>query len=143
MVHRIKKVLSSNGINCQIVCPSGVSCDACGDAASTVHSFYGLQTGELPVDLLIERNNVVTQISGVNVLIWDEVSMSSRRLFELVNALHHHLLEKSYALGGIQVILVGDFRQLKPVRNLLDKGDPIYESKLFDTVFPHRIAKDS
>lgn len=143
VVQRIKKVLSSKGINCQIVCPSGVSCDAYGGAASTVHSYYGLQTAELPVDLLIERslgrNNIVAQISGVNVLIWDEVSMSSQRLFELVNALHNRLLENSYPFGGIQVILVGDFRQLKPVRNLLDKGDPIYESKLFDAVFPHRI----
>ena len=42
VVQRIKQVFSSKGINCQIVCPSGVSCDAYGGAASTVHSYYGL-----------------------------------------------------------------------------------------------------
>lgn len=143
VVQKIKKVLASKGVNCQIICPSGVSCDAYEGVAATVHSYYGLQTAEMPIDILIQRalsrNNIVTQICGVDVIIWDEVSMSSRRIFELVNALHDNLLENTYAFGGIQVILVGDFRQLKPVKSLVDKGEPVYESQLFDAVFPHRI----
>ena len=99
MVQAIKKVLTLKGINCQIVCPNGVSCDAYGGVATTVHSHYGLQTAEMPVDLLIQRalsrNNVVTQICDVEVLIWDEVSMSSKRIFELVNALHNRLSANS------------------------------------------------
>ena len=147
VVQAIKKVLASKGLNCQIVCPSGVSCNAYEGVAATVQSYYGLQTAEMPIDILIQRalsrNNIVTQICGVDVIIWDEVSMSSRRIFELVNALHDNLSENTYAFGGIQVILVGDFLQLKPVKRkenqLLKKGDPVYESQLFDTAFPHRI----
>ena len=37
------------------------------------------------------------------------------------------------------MILVGDFWQLKPIPNLLDKGIPVYQSKLFDEAFLHRV----
>ena len=108
VVKTIKKVLGSKGLNCQIVCPSGVFCNAYEGVAATVHSYYGLQTAEMPIDILIQRalsrNNILTQICGVDVIIWDEVSMSSQRIFELVNALYDNLSENTYAFGGIQVI---------------------------------------
>ncbi len=65
--------------------------------------------------------------------------MSSQRIFELVNILHHMVSKNSLPFGGIQVILVGDFLQLKPIRTLLDKGSPIFDSKLFHEAFPHRV----
>ena len=143
VVEKIKKILTSRGKKCQIVCSSGISCDAYDGLASTVHSHYGLQTAELPFPLLLERslsrNNVVEQIRDVDVLVWDEISMSSSRVFELVNAIHHRLSQNANAFGGIQVLLVGDFWQLKPVKSALDAGRPIYESEIFNTVFPHRI----
>ena len=81
VVEKIRKILTSRGKKCQIVCSSGISCDAYDGLASTVHSYYGLQTAELPFPLLLERslsrNNVVEQIRDVDVLVWDEISMSS------------------------------------------------------------------
>ena len=143
VVERIRKILTSKGKKCQIVCSSGISCDAYDGLASTVHSHYGLQTAELPFPSLLERslstNNVVEQIRDVDVLVWDEISMSSVRVFELVNIIHHRLSQNANAFGGIQVLLVGDFWQLKPVRSALDAGRPIYESEIFNTAFPHRI----
>ncbi len=73
------------------MCSSRISCDAYDGLASTDHSHYGLQTAGLPCPLLLERslsrNNVVEQIRDVDVLVWDEISMSSMRVFELVIAL--------------------------------------------------------
>ena len=124
------------------MCSSGIACDAYDGFASTVHSHYGLQTAELPCPLLLERslsrNNVVEQIRSVDVLVWDEISMSSMRVFELVNAIHHRLSNNANAFGGMQVLLVGDLWQLKPMRSLLDPGKSIYDSELFDAVFPHK-----
>ena len=95
------------------MCPSGVTCKVYDELASTVHSFYGLQLAELPALLVmqrsLERNDIVNQIQSVDVLIWDEISMSSLRLLHMVDLLHQKIQKKSLPLGGIQVILAGDF----------------------------------
>jgi hypothetical protein len=120
-----------------------VSCEPYNGVAKTIHSQYGLKTCELPAPLLIEgalgRKNIVDDITDMDVLIWDEISMSSQRIFELVNILHHMISKNALPFGGIQVILVGDFWQLKPIRTLLDRGSPVFHSKLFNEAFPHRV----
>ena len=111
--------------------------------ATTVHSFYGLNTAELPVQRLIERalsrQNIVDQIKATDVLIWDEISMSSTRIFNIVNLLHQNVHNNALPFGGIQVILGGDFYQLKPIPSVLDSGEPVYNSHVFQNVFPHRV----
>ena len=102
---------------------------------------YGLQTAELPVKLLIDRSlermNIVEQFESTDLLIWDEISMWSQRLFHIVNLLHQHTsTENTCPFGGIQVILVRDFWQLKPLPSVMDVGDPVYESKLFPRSVP-------
>ena len=87
----------------------------------------------------LSRNSVVEQISNLDVLVWDEISMSRMRVFELVNAIHHRLSQNANAFGGMQVLLVGNFWQLKPVKSALDPGKPVYDPEIFYTVFPHRI----
>ena len=60
--------------------------------ASTVHSFYGLLTAKLPWRQVIDRsmgNSVVCDhVKAIDLILWDEASMSSQRMFELVNVLH-------------------------------------------------------
>lgn len=138
----IKEALETNE-NVQIICSTGIACESYGGIAKTVHSQYGLRLTELPSQLLIERslgqNVTVKQVADTTVLIWDEVSMSSTRIFEIVNKIHHMVSQNNLAFGGIQVILVGDFLQLKPIPSPFDEGKSIYLSELFDKVFPHRI----
>ena len=83
--------------------------------------------------------NIIEQIENTDVLIWDEISMSSERLFHIVSLLQQEKsIENAFPFGGIQVILCGDFWQLKPIPSIMDGGDPVYESKLFQQAFPHR-----
>ena len=114
-----------------IVCSSGISCQVYDRGiASTVHSFYGLMTADLPWRQLIDRsiaNSVVCdRVRAIDAIIWDEASMSSQRMFELVNCLHHELAEdqvnRTFPFAGKQLILVGEFLQLQPVPNIFDKG---------------------
>lgn len=109
--------LKEQGKKVEIVCASGIAGTVYDKIrASTVHSFYGLRTADLPSELVIERavsNNLVEErIKNVDTIIWDEVSMSSRRVFELVNGVHVAFApscDSSFLFGGKQVVLVGDF----------------------------------
>ena len=52
----------------------------------------------------------------MDVIIWDEASMSSARMLELANALHHAVANKvtgddKVPFGGKQMIIVGEFLQ--------------------------------
>ena len=142
LVKAIRQKLTERGLKCEIVSSSGISCDLYNGLAKTIHSHYGLMTAELPSHLVIkrslERQNVVQQVENTEVLIWDEMSMSSHRLMQLVNKIHQMTSRKALPFGGIQIILVGDFWQLKPIPSAVDDGIPLYESQLFDKVFPHR-----
>ncbi len=101
----------------QIFCASGIAGTVYDKIhASTVNSFYGLRTANLPSELVIERavsNNLVQErIKNLDTIIWDEVTMSSRRVFELVNGVHvafAPLCDTSCLFGGKQVLLAGDF----------------------------------
>lgn len=112
--------------------------------ASTVHSHYGLGIADLPWKQLVERSSlnsvVVKRVKGSDVLIWDEASMSSQRMLELVHAIHHRFSEnenKNKPFGGKQVILVGEFLQLRPVPDDLDEVMFMFYSPLFESAISH------
>ena len=132
-----------------MICSSGIACQVFDlGTASTVHSFYGLLTAELPWRQLVDRslgNSLIRErVKALDVIIWDEASMSSRRMFELVNFLHHELatdeLSKSLPFAGKQIILVGEFLQLQPVPSLFDEEDFMFYCPLFDFGITHRFA---
>ena len=67
--------------------------------------------------------------------------MSSQRMFELVNFLHHELANDDYKnlpFAGKQMVLIGEFLHLQPVPNLFDKGWFMFYSPLFDFAISHR-----
>jgi len=85
----------------------------------------------------------VQRILHTDVLLIDECSMLSRRVFEILNSACQ-LKDQSRVFGGIQIILCGDFMQLPPVSNVLyqDDGSFCFESGIFNTVFPHAVVLD-
>ena len=58
------------------------------------------------------------------MLIWDEASMSRARMIELVNALQHNFsvdeCHERLPFAGKQIIIVGEFLQLRPVPSCFD-----------------------
>ena len=146
LVQEIFKSLVRSGKHVRIVCSSGIACTVYTETnASTVHSFYRLRTAELQWKQLVERSSrdsqVVQNIQRLDCLIWDEVSMSSRRMLELANLIHLYVSEALHnpmPFDGIQLVLVGDFQQLRPVPSLFDKGQFIFQSPIFQQAFPHR-----
>lgn len=75
---------------------------------------------------------------GTDILIVDEVSMMSQKLFEMLDAIGKHIRKNKKPFGGIQLIFSGDFYQLPPVGN---KDEPetcrfCFESPLWFDTFP-------
>ena len=73
-----------------VICASGIACQVYDrGVASTVHSFYGLMTAELPwgqvVDRAIGNSSVSDRVKSVDLILCDEASMSSQRMFELAS----------------------------------------------------------
>ena len=81
--HIIRNALSV-GKSVAVVCSSGISCTVYERGhASTVHSWYGLQDANMPWRKVVERaadNSLVRErVRSVDVIIWDEASMSRNR----------------------------------------------------------------
>ena len=88
--------------------------------AKTVHSWAGIGLGEQPIheiELKVMNNkHTVKRWRQTDVLIIDEISMMSDKIFDLLNELGQRT-RKQYnkPFGGLQIVASGDFYQLPPV----------------------------
>jgi ATP-dependent DNA helicase PIF1 len=110
--------------------------------AKTLHSWAGIGLANGTTEYFINKirkNKFLKAIwKATEVLVVDEVSMLSLKLFEMLNAIGKGVRGNSRPFGGIQVIFSGDFFQLPPVG---DKDDPdtqrfCFESEEWEEVFP-------
>ena len=88
------------------------------------------------------NNKVSLKLRSMDILIWDEASMSSARMIEHVNALHHHFsVEECHGklpFAGKQIIIVGEFLQLRPVPSCFDSRLLIFLSKVVQHAITRR-----
>ena len=84
-------------------------------AASTVHSYYSLGAAHMTSNQLalpsLNDSRVKKRLGDVDVIIWDEASMSSTRMLEIANALHHIMSEEQnlFTFGRTHIIIIGNF----------------------------------
>lgn len=109
--------------------------------AKTLHSWagIGLANGETEYFInKIKKNKFLKAIwRGTNILIVDEVSMLSLKLFEMLNAIGKAVRGNTKPFGGIQLIFSGDFFQLPPVGDYSDPDTQrfCFESAEWNNVF--------
>ena len=110
--------------------------------AKTLHSWSGIGLGKGPIEQLIKKVNKNKHSKALwketDILVVDEVSMMSLKLFETLDAIGKSVRKNRQPFGGIQVIFSGDFYQLPPIG---DKDDPdtnkfCFESDFWYTTFP-------
>jgi len=109
--------------------------------AKTLHSWAGIGLANGSIEQLvskIKKNKFTKAIwKKTDILVVDEVSMLSLKLFTLLNEIGKAVRGNGKPFGGIQLVFAGDFYQLPPVG---DKDDPdtqrfCFESEEWDSIF--------
>jgi len=113
--------------------------------ATTIHSWakIGLarKSEEQIIKSILRNDTAVDNWRSIRVLVVDEVSMMSKKLFDLLNNVAKAVRKRKHEVfGGIQLIFCGDFFQLPPIET---EGDPdtglfCFESEEWDAVFPKK-----
>ena len=112
--------------------------------AKTVHSWAGIGLANGQIDFIVKRvatnKYKASNWKKIDVLIIDEVSMMSQKLFEIMDSIGRCVRKDSRPFGGLQVIFSGDFYQLPPVDDRQNE-DPAasafcFESPLWSETFP-------
>jgi ATP-dependent DNA helicase PIF1 len=110
--------------------------------AKTLHSWSGIGLGKGTIEQLIKKIQKNKHSKALwketDILVVDEVSMMSLKLFETLDAIGKSVRKDRRPFGGLQLIFSGDFYQLPPVG---DKDDPdtskfCFESEFWFTTFP-------
>lgn len=120
--HAIKEIIFWAKVNKRfigITSSTGVSATHIG--GTTIHSFLGLGLGTNNVYKIYNKIKSYypkyKKLLRLEILIIDEISMINKYLFNKISRLLQLIKRNDKPFGGIQVIISGDFCQLKPVKS--------------------------
>jgi len=124
LIRLINKHALNNLKNIYVTALTGCAAILLNCKAKTLHSWacIGLGNGDIKsLVLKIKKNNFANKIwKETDILIIDEVSMLSMKLFDTLNIIGKTLRNNQKPFGGIQIIFSGDFYQLPPVGDYLE-----------------------
>jgi len=109
--------------------------------AKTIHSWSGIKLARGDKNVIISKvmknKTAMATWKKAKILVLDEVSMLSKKIFEIVEEIGRTVRKSSVPFGGIQVVFAGDFFQLPPVGT---DGEPdtemfCFESPIWTSVF--------
>lgn len=117
LLNYLKRNYGHQGL--EVTASTGIAAVNIGGA--TIHSWAGIGLANLPVDQIVE--NIFSQkfvrirrrIKFAKALAVDEISMISAEVFEILNEVFQRVRENKEPMGGLQLLLFGDFLQLPPV----------------------------
>jgi ATP-dependent DNA helicase PIF1 len=141
LIKHIQKDAVRKGHRIQVCALTGCAAVLLECKAKTLHSWAGIGLGTGGLDQLVTKimkNRFLKgNWIGTDILVVDEVSMMSQKLFELLDAIGKATRKNSRPFGGIQLLFSGDFYQLPPVG---DRDNPettrfCFESLLWSQTF--------
>ena len=129
----IKQMLSSaiqRKKRIQVCALTGCAAILLGCQASTLHSWSGIRLAKGTADEIyhsMENNKkVVGKWIKTDILVVDEISMMSKRLFDILNYIGKKIRKSELPFGGIQLVFTGDFYQLPPVSSSSEEGSGMF-----------------
>ena len=122
----LNEVYKSQNLAIQFTSTTGVSATLLPNGI-TLHSFLRLRPNEFNVEKIVAsaESNVILQerLQPLKCLVIDEVSMLTARNFELLHLICSSVRKNKEPFGGIQIILVGDFAQLSPIKDFIPENN--------------------
>ena len=117
-INRYVAYLKQYGIEPAITASTGIAATHIG--GMTIHSWSGIGIKKelSPADFgrVISLRRASARVKKSRVLIIDEISMLDAKTLNLIDTVYRAIKRSQEPFGGIQVVLVGDFFQLPPVR---------------------------
>jgi ATP-dependent DNA helicase PIF1 len=136
LVHRMTDYLGSRNMSYKVCALTGCAAILLGTKATTFHSWagIGLARGTIKdvMKTVLSNSFAISRIKKTRVLFVDEISMMSKKLFDLFCEIVRHLNP------SMQIIFTGDFFQLPPVGNVRepDTSAFCFESEHWESIFP-------
>ena len=135
-----------NKKNIQVCGMTGVASELLNCDAKTIHSWSGagLVYGDQNKILknIMYNKTSIKNWKSVDILIVDEVSMMSKKFFEILDKVGRYIRRVNKPFGGIQLVFSGDFYQLPPVsdRNDKESGMFCFESEIWNKTFKNVVV---
>ena len=118
LIRTIYKDATEQGKKIKVVSLTGSSALLLKCNATTVHSFFGLGVslkGTIQYIASKAKTKQASQIKWIQILVIDEISMMSAKLFDVLNLIAKKIRKNDEPFGGIQLVFSGDFFQLPPI----------------------------
>lgn len=141
---KIKDHCESTGLQFGITGTTGTAAFLIG--GKTLHSFLGIGLAKESAKEIFEYvryklSHIAKKLRELQVLIVDEISMLDIELFDKISEYLCYMRKNTRPFGGLQIVLTGDFCQLKPV-----SGDYCFTSSLWTvlklkTVYLHKLIR--
>ena len=136
LIKKMVDLCKTNGKKIQVCALTGCAAVLLNCQAKTVHSWAGIGLANGATDFIVKRvatNKYKAAIwKKVDVLIIDEVSMMSQKIFEILDSIGQQVRKDKRPFGGLQVIFSGDFYQLPPVDDK-QNDDPAASAFCFES----------
>jgi ATP-dependent DNA helicase PIF1 len=135
LIKDIKKHAIRNSKDVQVCALTGCAAVLLECKAKTLHSWAGIGLASGPNSIVLNKimnSNFKKKIwKDIDILIIDEISMMSKKLFELLDLIGKTVRKNNLPFGGIQLVFSGDFYQLPPVGH---KDDPETIQYCFESI---------
>ena len=119
LIKLLIKVLEKKAYRVQVCALTGAASELLDCPSKTIHAWSGTRIirghPEKIIQRTVKNKTAVRAWRNLDVLIIDEVSMLSKKHFDILNTIGQRIRKNKKSFGGIQVIFSGDFYQIPPV----------------------------
>ena len=142
LIKYLKNYANTNNLNCQVCALTGCASLLLNCNARTLHSWSGIKLAKGSksevLKYTLKNKLAVSSWKKIQILIVDEVSMMSQKIFEIIEEIAQNVKKNKLPFGGIQIVFLGDFFQLPPVGQMgdVESCNFCFQSPKWFQIFP-------